>query len=69
MFRRLYIYLSCVYRKSYFVASDQFKQLSLLRNCHKVKAYLQCTDESQNRAETRIYTYLVTCKKHFIMTQ
>ncbi len=31
------------------MASDQFRQLSLLRRCHKAKADLQCTDEAQKR--------------------
>ncbi len=38
------------------VASNQFKQLSLLRRRHKVQATLQCTDEAQNKAETRVRT-------------
>ncbi len=33
------------------MASDQFRQLSLLRRRHKAKAGLHCTDEAQNQAE------------------
>ncbi len=50
---------------SWFLASDQFRQLSLLRRRHKVKTNLQCTDEAQNKAETRVYTELALCKKPF----
>ncbi len=44
------------------VASDQFRQLSLLWRRHKVKAGLRCTDETQNKAETYVCSYLAPCK-------
>ncbi len=50
MLRRIYIY------PSWFVASDQFRRLSLLRRRYKVKVNFQCSDEAQNEAETRDYT-------------
>ncbi len=30
---------------------------------------LHCTDETQNKAETRVCSYLAPCKNHFFMTQ
>ncbi len=53
MLRRIYIYPSCVYYMTWFVASDQVRQLSLLRRRHKATVNLQCTDEAQNKPETR----------------
>ncbi len=38
----------------WFVASDQFSQLSLLRRRYKVKDNLQCIDEAQKKAETHV---------------
>ncbi len=52
-FRDIKTYLSCIFYMSWFVASDQ---LSLLWRRHKFKANLQCTDEAQNKTETRVYT-------------
>ncbi len=39
---------------SWFVASDQFRQLSLLWRRHTVKAGLRCADEAQNKAEAYV---------------
>ncbi len=49
---------------SWFVTSDQFRQLSLLWRRHKVKAGIHCTDEAQNQAETRVCSYLRHVKGH-----
>ncbi len=38
---------------SWFVASDQFRQLPLLQRRHKATVNLRCTDEAQNKPETR----------------
>ncbi len=53
---------------SWFVPSDQFRQLSLLRRRHKAKANLQFTDEAQNQAETRVCSYLAPCRNHLFTT-
>ncbi len=45
-----------------FVSFDQFRHFSLLWRCHKVKFNLQCTDEAQNKGETRVCTLLTPCK-------
>ncbi len=34
-----------------------------------MKAGLHCTDEAQNKAETRVCSYLAPCKTHLFMTQ
>ncbi len=52
---------------SWLVTTDQFRQLSLLRRRHKVKANLQCTDEAQNKVETRVCTLLAPCKEDFFI--
>ncbi len=54
------LYLSAY--MSWFVASDQFRKLSLLWRRHKVKASSHCTDEAQNKAETYVCSYLAPCK-------
>ncbi len=36
---------------------------------HNIKAGLHCTDEAQNKAETRVCSYLAPCKKYIFMTQ
>ncbi len=54
---------------SWFVASDQFRQLSFLWRRHNVKANLHSTDEAQNKAETRVGSYPAPCLKPFFMTQ
>ncbi len=51
------------------MASDQFRQLSLLWKRHKVKANLHCIDEAQNKAEARVCSYLAPCKNDLFMTQ
>ncbi len=56
MLRRLQICPSCEFNMKWFVASDQFRQLSLLRRFHKVNTYLQCADEAQNKAEIPVCT-------------
>ncbi len=56
------IYPSGEFYMSWFVASDQFRQLSLLWRRHKVKAGLHCTDEVQNQAETYVCSYQAPCK-------
>ncbi len=48
--------MSCVFYMSWLVVSDQFRQLSLLRRRYEDKAGLPCTDEAQNKAETRVCT-------------
>ncbi len=67
----IYIFInpSCVYNMSWLVASDQFSQLSLLRRRHNVKAYLNFTDEAQNKAETRVCSYLTPCKNYLFKTR
>ncbi len=66
----VYIYLPQLrILHDWFVASDQLRELSLLRRRHKDQAILQCTDEAQNKAETRVCTKLAPCKNHFFMTQ
>ncbi len=40
------------------MASDQFRQLPLLYRHHKVKAGLHCTDETHNKADTYVSSYL-----------
>ncbi len=57
-----YLYTSGEFYMSWFVASDQFRQLSLLWRRYKVKAGLHCTDEAQNTAETYACGYLAPCK-------
>ncbi len=52
MLRRIQIHPTCVYYMSWFVSSDQLRQLSLVRRHHKAKANLQSTDQAQNKAET-----------------
>ncbi len=37
--------------------------------CEAVKAGLHCTDEAQNKAETRVCSYPAPCKNHLFMTQ
>ncbi len=51
------------------MASDQFRQLTLLWRRHLVKVGLHCTDEVQNKAETRARSNLAPCKNHLFMTQ
>ncbi len=58
------IYPSGEFYMSRFVASDQFRQLSLLWRRHKVKAGLHCTHDAQNKAETRVCSYLAPCKNY-----
>ncbi len=41
---------------SRFVASDQFRQMSLLRRRQKVQATLQRMEGAQNKAETSVST-------------
>ncbi len=50
----IFINPSCVYYMSWIVASDQFRQLSLLRRRHKVKPGIHCTEEAPNQAETNV---------------
>ncbi len=54
---------------SWFVASDQFRQLSLLWRRDKVKPGSHCTDEAQNKAKAYVCSYLAPCKKPLFMTQ
>ncbi len=54
MFRRIYIYLPELRILHELVCG--FRQLSLLQRRHKANSYLQCIDEAQNRAETRVCT-------------
>ncbi len=58
----IFIYPSCEFYMSWFVASDQFRQLSLLWSRHKVKANLHCADEAQNKAEAGACSYLAPYK-------
>ncbi len=54
---------------SWFVASDQFRQLSLLWRRYKVKSGLHCTDEAQKRPK---HVYAITqrhVKTPLFMTQ
>ncbi len=51
---------------TWLVASDQFRQLFLLWRRHKV---IRCTDEAQNKAETRLCSCLAPCKNYICMTQ
>ncbi len=48
-FRDIKTYPSCVFYMSWFEASDQFKQLSLLWRRHKFKAKLRHADEALTR--------------------
>ncbi len=63
----IFIYPSCEFYMSWFVASNQFRQLSMLWWRHKVKAGLHCTDEAQNKAGTRACSYLAPCKNYFFI--
>ncbi len=38
-----------------FVASDQFRQFYLMRRRYKAQFNLRCSEETQNKAEARIY--------------
>ncbi len=55
MFRLINIYPIFVYYMRWFVASDQFRQLSLLWRRYKFKDHSRFIDEAQNKAEARIY--------------
>ncbi len=54
---------------SWFVAYGQLRQLYLLWRRHKVKADLHRTDEAQNKAETRVCSYLAPCKNHLFIAK
>ncbi len=56
----LFTYQSCKFYMSWFVTSDQFRQLTLLWRRHNAKVGLHCTDEVQSKAP---------CKNHLFMTQ
>ncbi len=57
----IFITPSCEFNMGWFVASDQFRKLTLVWGCHKVKAGLHCADEAQNNAETRMCSYQAPC--------
>ncbi len=63
------IYPSCEFCMSWFVASDQCRQLSLMCRRHKVKADLPCTDEAQNKAKTRVCSYLAPCNNYIFTSR
>ncbi len=49
------------------IVSKSYSCFFTLKN--KVKANLHCTDEAQNKADTRVCSYIVQCKNHLFMTQ
>ncbi len=63
------------------MTSSLQRQLSKLIGSHKsthvifstrVNKYIrvkQCSDDAENKAETRVRSYPVPCKNHFFMTQ
>ncbi len=53
-------YPSCVFYLSLFVASDQFRQSSLLWRCHK---YVTACLQGPKKVETRVYVNVKPCRK------
>ncbi len=65
MLRRIYIYPSCVYYMSWFVASDQFIQLPSLRRRHKVKNKCTCTGSISSNP----LTFHIACSPPCVLTR